>query len=132
MRSGRPAGVKGPEAVDGVNRRSHHPGVAALNKDATILEVLARLEEELGQGGFQVVDHWDADSRAVGVASPDDPGRLVYVSASGGSPDRSFYECETPRAGASGDDFPYDVAESADDVDIERLVAAVKHHLGRA
>jgi hypothetical protein len=52
----------------------------ALMKDPSLLAVLDRLNEDLGDEAFAIVDHWDADLCAVGVAKPSDHARLVYIS----------------------------------------------------
>ena len=50
-----------------------------VNKDESITRMLTELRAELGDGAFDVVDHWD-DIFATGVAHPDNYAVLVYVS----------------------------------------------------
>lgn len=96
------------------------------DKDAAILDLLARLGERLGPGVFEVVDHWD-DPCAVGLARPSDPRVLAYV-AWYDDPEKPYYvELELPPI--SGDDFPYQVAGRYDRMDFEAVVGVVKGHL---
>ncbi|MCB9601487.1 MAG: hypothetical protein H6721_13535 [Sandaracinus sp.] len=94
-------------------------------KDETIRALLARLE--LGRRGWHVVDHWDADLQAIGIATERDRRHLVYVSTFSRAPGRFDYECKTP----SGPDETDRVATAAgEDVDYETLVKALEAHLG--
>ena len=47
---------------------------------ATLLVVLKQLRQDLGDTAFVVVDHWESDLCAVGVADPRNPRVLAYVS----------------------------------------------------
>jgi hypothetical protein len=49
-------------------------------KDDAILDAAEHLRKCLGQDEFQIMDHWEADLIAVGIASPSDLQRLVYFS----------------------------------------------------
>jgi hypothetical protein len=73
-----------------------------MNKDASILDLVARLD--LPRRGWIVVDHWDADCMAIGIATPADLRRLVYVSTYDEKPNRYYYECEIP-AGPAADAY---------------------------
>jgi hypothetical protein len=42
---------------------------AGLQNDEHILRMLANLQQRLGPGSFQTVDHSEADLRAVGIAT---------------------------------------------------------------
>jgi hypothetical protein len=105
--------------------------VPALVKDASVLDCLTQLERAMGSGAFRVVDHWDADLFAVGVATPGDVERLVYVCTWQKEAGRYYYECESPRVHASENEPNYAVAEKADDVDFDTLLAAVRRHFTR-
>ena len=97
-----------------------------ISKDPSIDAVLERLRADLGDDSFSVIDHWDGDLCAVGVARPDDTGYLVYVST--WPPERGTfnYECERPPAGL-GSRFGSDAL--VEDVSYEDLRAAVRSHL---
>ena len=51
-----------------------------LVKDKTILSLIDRLKALMGVDAFDVVDRWDADLCAIGIARPDNHHVLVYVS----------------------------------------------------
>ena len=94
-------------------------------KDRTIRELITRLE--LAARGWQVVDHWEADLQAIGVATKQDPRRLVYVSTFSRAPGHFDYQCEAP---AGPDDEDYTTTTSGDDVDYETLLKVLEAHLG--
>lgn len=94
-----------------------------MTKDSSIWILLGALAARLDFRQLQVVDHWDADLFATGVARADDPATLVYVSTYQRPAGRYMYECE--RAGSDA----YAVAGHADDVSLERLIEVVQHHL---
>ena len=93
-------------------------------KDTSVWVFLGQLAIEIGAQHFQVVDHWDGDLHAVGIASPQDAGRLVYVSTFKKSPGRFAYECESS---AKGD---YEVAGRSEDASFQDLLGVIRRHLG--
>lgn len=101
--------------------------MAALDKDPSILTVLDRLRSRLGPGVFVIADNWEPDQCAVGIASPHNPGVLVFLSCYRKSPGRFEYELELPPL--PGDDFAYRVAGRASDVSFEELAGVVATHL---
>jgi hypothetical protein len=103
---------------------------AALDKDPAILAVLDLLWSRLGPGAFILADHWESDLCAVGIASPGDPGVLVYISCVGEPPGCFGYELELPPA--PGVDFPYQVAGTGSGLSFEELAGVVAGHLKRA
>lgn len=94
-----------------------------LVKDESILALLDRLQ--LTSRRWAVVDHWEADLFAVGIAHHDDPRRLVYVSTWNKPVGRYYFDCETP---TSDDPLDYESHE-VEDADFETLVAAMEAHL---
>lgn len=98
------------------------------NKDESIEALLHRLDSVLGSEAYQVVDHWDGDRFAIGIVSPTDPRRLVYVSTHEQAKGRYFFECEEP-AGEADDD--YQVADTGEQVTFETLVQAIRSHFSR-
>jgi len=64
-----------------------------LVKRAAVLRLLSRLEERLGSDTFQIVDHWEGDLIAIGVAHPHNRELLVYIAANG--PEDYYVELET-------------------------------------
>lgn len=65
-------------------------------KDESVSELLGRLRRQLGANAFDIVDHWDADLCAVGIARPDNHGVLVYISTFGNQKDSYFVSLELP------------------------------------
>jgi hypothetical protein len=55
---------------------------ANMMKDDAILDAVEHLRKCLGPDEFQIMDHWEADLIAIGVASSSDLQRLVYFSGS--------------------------------------------------
>jgi len=106
------------------------PARRRLDKDPTVLAVLDRLAARLGPTAFDVVDHWDCDLTAVGVARPDDHRVLAYISTFNMPAERYVVELELPRDEAGG--VPYTVARSRSAVDFGELVEMVRAHLAHA
>jgi hypothetical protein len=67
-----------------------------LDKDPIIIALLERLGERLGPDSFDIVDHWESDLCAVGIASPRDHGILAYLSCYGEPEGRYHVELELP------------------------------------
>ena len=61
-----------------------------LNKDKSIKAVLERISSNIGEENLCLVDHWDADLCAIGIAKKDDNAQLVYISTYN-KPYREFY-----------------------------------------
>ena len=72
--------------------------VEANDKDDEIRDLLSWLRSRLGQN-FVVIDHWEADRSAIGVAATDDPKQLVYIASRGQPAGPYFVELETHRVG---------------------------------
>jgi len=75
-----------------------------LIKDQTIHDVLAKLGTRFGEGVFDIVDHWDGDLFAVGIARPDNHAALAYISCYGMHEDHYDVELELPTR--TGSDYP--------------------------
>jgi hypothetical protein len=101
----------------------------ALEKDPAILQVLERLAARLGPKTFDIVDHWDCDLTAVGVANPKDHRILAYISTFGMPEGRYIVELELPPE--PGRKLPYHIAHTQSGLDFEQLVAKVRTHLAR-
>ncbi len=103
---------------------------SALDKDPAIVALLRRLSNYLGSDAFDVVDHWEPDVCAVGIASPRDHGVLAYISCYGEPQGRFHVELELPPS--PGAELPYQVAGRFDDLDFEALAGVVSSHFGSA
>jgi hypothetical protein len=96
------------------------------DKDTSLQEVVSKLQRKLGTTAFDIVDHWEADLCAVGIARPDNHAVLIYISTCS-LPDKGYYaSLELPSV---TEDFPYQPAGNFDDLDFEGLVNVIKVHL---
>ena len=97
-----------------------------LMKDQKIINLIKRLR--VNANGWVIVDHWDSDSFAFGVAHPRNVHRLVYISTAGMPPGRYYYACEvaSQREGCA-----YEEIEIGHRVEISRLQRAVAKHLAQ-
>jgi hypothetical protein len=95
--------------------------------------VLGRLRERFGRDAFSLVEHWDDDTCAVGVAGAGPRTRLVYISTCNLPPGRYDVSVEdAPRLGgapAADDEIPRDTVEHLVGVDFDGLAALVARHL---
>ena len=93
------------------------------NKDEDIRQVVRKLQDELSTGAFDIVDHWDADPCAIGIARPDNHGVLVYIAVC-----ENFYfvSLELPPV---KEDLPYLQTDEFNNIDFKMLVSIVKQHL---
>ena len=98
---------------------------AKPNKDPSILNLLARLRADLGDDAFDIVDHWEYDLVAIGLASPRDHRVLAYVSTLNQLPDTFSYELELPPS--NGDEL-YSVAANSAACTYPDLVNALCSH----
>ncbi len=94
-------------------------------KDESIVDLLARLD--VATRGWQIVDHWEADLHAIGVAAKRDASRLVYVSTFAQVPGRFDFQCETQ---AGSNDDGYASGATGEGVDYDVLLKAMTDHLG--
>jgi hypothetical protein len=96
-------------------------------KDESITRMLDELRGELGDGAFDVVDHWD-DSFATGVARPDNHGVLVYVSTHDHRKNKYWVSLELPPQ--AGDDAAFVPAGDGQAHGIQELASIVRAHFG--
>ena len=102
----------------------------ALDKDPAIVAALDYLWSRLGPDAFVLVDHWASDLCAVGIASPRNPGVLIYISCYGEALESFRYELELPPP--KGDDFPYLVSGTGTALSFDALTEVVATHLTQA
>lgn len=95
-------------------------------KDGSIWIFLGQLAKKIDSQRYQVVDHWDADLCAVGIAAVEDMGRLVYVSTYSLDPGQYSVECEIPD---EDDPIGYRVAARREDIPLDEVVAMIRCHL---
>ena len=94
------------------------------SKDQSIKRLLVDLD--LDRRGWTVVDHWEADAFATGIASKPDPRRLVYVSTFRRAPGYFDFEAELPAGPVETD---YRVLDRGENVAFEDLLKAIVRHL---
>lgn len=99
----------------------------AGGKDERIQWLIARLA--LAARGWIIVDHWEADLCATGIASTNDPARLVYVSVFDKADGLFDYETEfAPRSESE----LYSPGDGGVDVSFDELLLVIERHLGAA
>jgi hypothetical protein len=76
-----------------------------------------------------VVDRWEADPCAIGLASAAEPDRLVYIHSEKDDLGRYFMSRELP---SDSDLWPYSEAGADQYSDLDEFAAAVAAHLGAA
>jgi hypothetical protein len=96
------------------------------DKATSLKRIIGRLRQTLGTEAFDIVDHWDGDLCAVGIARRDDHGLLVYISTYNKKDDQYFVSLELP---SSETKMPYDSAGTFENVDFDRLESIVRQHL---
>jgi hypothetical protein len=97
-----------------------------LQKDQSIVRLLDGLRARLGLRSFDVVDHWEGDSCAIGIARPDNHSVLVYISTSGEPGERCSVSLELPPQ--PGSDIPYTAAGDHDAASLDELAEIVRRH----
>ena len=98
---------------------------SALRKNNQTLQMLEQLKQRLGVGAFNVVDHWEGDLQAVGIAHPSDEYQLVYIAADQLS-GKLYVELET--AARAGSQVPYSISGRYPSVTFDELVELVDTH----
>lgn len=96
-----------------------------LVKDQSIRELVSLLD--LGRRGWVLVDHWEADLCAIGIARGSESQRLVYVSTYDKDPGSYDYECEVSCGAQPAE---YRTVASGENVNFAELVTALQRHLG--
>ncbi len=96
-----------------------------IRKDKSIWILLGELAGCIDSRSYQVLDHWEADLHAIGVAAPDNPEQLVYVCTFDQPPGTSAYECESSGSGA-----PYAATSSGTAASVLELASIIERHLG--
>ena len=94
-----------------------------LQKDNSIVRLVTRLGLEAR--GWTIVDHWEADLSAVGIAPTNAPGQIVYVSTFGQERERYYYQCESPKGGAPED---YEVVCEGNNATFDEILAVMVRH----
>ena len=97
------------------------------SKTYEIQETVEWLKGRFGPS-LVVVDHWESDMAATGLAIESQPDHLVYI-ATEAPPTTYFVELET--APVDGSELPYATVGQFHAVDRERLATILDDHLNR-
>lgn len=95
-------------------------------KDPSLRNLVEEIARRVPAGCFIVVDHWESDPFAIGLARPTSHDHLVYISSERDVHGRWYLSRETPR---EHDLEQYHEAGTDQFDDIESLAAAVAGHL---
>lgn len=94
-------------------------------KDPLLLRLLEAVADALRGAPLVLVDHWDGDFFAIGIAAEREPNRLVYVSTLQQASGHCFIECETPDDSEAG----YASSQTEKSVPFARAVEIIRQHL---
>ena len=98
-----------------------------MQKDERLLAALASLRSRFGDA-IEVVDHWDADLRAVGISRRGEATRLVYVSVVPDREGRFDLALELPPQQSSG--LPFEDGGWRRGLVLSEVADVVALHLG--
>ena len=98
-------------------------------KHESLRLLVSELVDRLPPRTFVVVDHWEADPFAIGLAKPTDPDHLVYITSDRDVHGRFFMSRELP---SDSDLVPYREAGAEQFESIDDLAAAIAIHLHAA
>ena len=95
-------------------------------KDSSLRSLISQLAELLPPNSFVLVDNWEADPFAIGLAKPSDHKHLVYLTSDCDRQGRYFLSRELP---ARHDLEVFHDAGSDHFADVPSLAKAVAEHL---
>ena len=99
-----------------------------MQKDPELIRAVDALRRRFGDA-MVVVDHWEGDLTAVGIARKGAELRLAYISVKAGSEGPTFYvSLENPPE--RGSDMPYASAGDHDELSFADAADIVAEHLG--
>jgi hypothetical protein len=96
-------------------------------KDPSLRHLVSELQRRAPDGTFIVVDHWEMDPFAIGLASPAHPDQLAYISSLTAAEGKYFMSRELP---SDSDLVPFRDGGAEQYTDIDTLAAAILDHLG--
>jgi len=114
-----------PERLDAL---MHGTEEEDLDKDPRLFDVIQRLRRKLGRSSFIIVDHWEADREAIGIAKPTDPRVLAHIALTV-SPEHWMVHLESPAE--PGSDLPYTSAGAFFEQDFDSMVHVIREHFQR-
>ena len=97
-----------------------------VTKSIPIIELLEYLSIYLGPNDYQIVDHWDGDLCAIGIASCRDKHHLVYISTYEQPRGSYYFECEKS---LSSELSECTITKQGNLVDLQSLITVIQQHL---
>ena len=96
-----------------------------MEKEPQLIAAVDEVRRHFGDS-IEVVDHWDGDRLAIGIARRDDHQRLAYIKQIERAA-RFFVALEA--APVPGSDLPYAPAGEHDNLSIAEVIRVVGDHL---
>lgn len=94
------------------------------NKSAGIKALLMCLREDLGRGNFDITDHWEADTQAIGISKKGNENVLVYINVDDCKP-IYYVALELPSKTNE-----YEPAGEYSNLKYDQLLTVIQSHLG--
>lgn len=96
------------------------------NKDKTIRDFLTKLSNLIGNKAFDIVDHWNGDKFAIGIAKPSNHDVLVYIQTFGNQKGKYDVHLEIPSENKNK--IPYIDAGRHSNVTFAQIVKIICNH----
>lgn len=98
-----------------------------MEKEPQLIAAVDEVRRQLGDS-IEIVDQWDGDRLAVGIARRDEHQQLAYIAVKPTeTADHFFVALET--APAPGSDLPYATAGEHDNLTLTDVVRVIGRHL---
>ena len=111
----------------GSAKAQHWADNLVMDKEPQLIAAVDEARRQLGDS-IVIVDHWNGDRLAVGIARRDDHQQLAYIAVNPTeSADLFFVALET--APAQGSDLPYATAGEHNNLTIADVVRVIGKHL---
>ena len=98
-------------------------------KNKVIIDLISRIDAAIGKDNYQLVDNWDDEIDAVGIAHPKDRKLIVYICAYDTG---YFVSTEFPRENQNKkkDALPYNPGKNYNDLKFDELIEIILKHFG--
>ena len=94
------------------------------NKSAGINALLMCLREDLGRKNFDITDHWETETKAIGISKKGDEDILVYINVDDNEP-IYYVALELPSKHNE-----YESAGEYNNLRYNQLLPIIQNHLG--
>lgn len=98
-----------------------------LIKTKDIKDLINKLFKSLGTESFKIVDYWESDLTAIGIASFSNDKSLVYISTFNQDEGNYYVSIESPKQ--QNKDLSYNQTREFKSVNFERLVKIIENHI---